>query len=76
MNRSLPAAGGVADPVPGNVQRRAGIGLGIDPVMADHEIEREAGISLSEVFLLYGQTGYRRIERRCLERVMGAHASA
>ena len=40
----------------------------------DREIEREAGISLSEVFLLYGQNGYRRIERRCLERVMGAHA--
>ncbi len=43
-------------------------------VELDHEIEREAGISLSEIFLLYGQTGYRRIERRCLERVVGAHA--
>jgi XRE family transcriptional regulator, aerobic/anaerobic benzoate catabolism transcriptional regulator len=36
----------------------------------DREIEREAGISLSEVFLLYGQAGYRRIERRCLERMI------
>lgn len=36
----------------------------------DKEIEREAGISLSEVFLLYGQAGYRRIERRCLERII------
>ncbi len=36
----------------------------------DREIERDAGISLSEVFSLYGQTGYRRIERRCLERVI------
>ena len=43
-------------------------------VELDREIVREAGISLSEVFLLYGQNGYRRIERRCLERVMGAHA--
>jgi XRE family transcriptional regulator, aerobic/anaerobic benzoate catabolism transcriptional regulator len=42
-------------------------------VELDREIEREAGISLSEVFLLYGQTGYRRIERRCLERVIGAN---
>ena len=42
-------------------------------VELDREIEREAGITLSEVFLLYGQTGYRRIERRCLERVVGAH---
>ncbi|MGH8137946.1 MAG: helix-turn-helix transcriptional regulator, partial [Steroidobacteraceae bacterium] len=39
-------------------------------VELDKEIEREAGISLSEVFLLYGQAGYRRIERRCLERVI------
>jgi XRE family transcriptional regulator, aerobic/anaerobic benzoate catabolism transcriptional regulator len=36
----------------------------------DREIEREAGMPLSEVFLLYGQPGYRRIERRCLERVI------
>ena len=28
------------------------------------------GISLSEGFLLYGQAVYRRIERRCLERVI------
>jgi XRE family aerobic/anaerobic benzoate catabolism transcriptional regulator len=39
-------------------------------VELDREIEREAGISLSEVFLLYGQAGYRRIERRCLERTL------
>jgi len=42
-------------------------------VELDREIEREAGIGLSEVFLLYGQAGYRRIERRCLERVVTAH---
>ena len=36
----------------------------------DREIEREAGMSLSEVFLLYGQAGYRRIERHCLERMI------
>src|SRR5215475_6939509 len=34
----------------------------------DREIEREAGMPLSEIFLLSGQAGYRRIERRCLER--------
>jgi XRE family aerobic/anaerobic benzoate catabolism transcriptional regulator len=44
-------------------------------VELDREIEREAGISLSEVFLLYGQNGYRRIERRCLDRVLDAHAA-
>jgi len=36
----------------------------------DREIEREAGTSLSEIFLLYGQGGYRRYERRCLENVV------
>jgi XRE family aerobic/anaerobic benzoate catabolism transcriptional regulator len=41
-------------------------------VELDELIEREAGISLSEVFLLYGQAGYRRIERRCLERVINS----
>jgi XRE family aerobic/anaerobic benzoate catabolism transcriptional regulator len=39
-------------------------------VELDKEIEREAGIGLSEVFPLYGQAGYRRIERRCLERII------
>jgi XRE family aerobic/anaerobic benzoate catabolism transcriptional regulator len=42
-------------------------------VELDREIEREAGVTLSEIFLLYGQTGYRRIERRCLERALTAH---
>lgn len=42
-------------------------------VELDREIEREAGIGLSEVFLLYGQPGYRRIERRCLDRIIKSH---
>jgi XRE family aerobic/anaerobic benzoate catabolism transcriptional regulator len=46
--------------------------FGFPFVELDREIEREAGIGLSEVFLLYGQAGYRRIERRCLERMIGA----
>ena len=36
----------------------------------DREIEREAGTSLSEIFLLYGQPGYRRYERHCLEQLI------
>ena len=36
----------------------------------DREIEREAGTGLSEIFLLYGQQGYRRHEQRCLERIV------
>lgn len=42
-------------------------------VELDREIEREAGMSLSEVFSLYGQAGYRRIERRCLDRIIQSH---
>ena len=39
-------------------------------VELDREIEREAALPLSEVFMLYGQAGYRRIERRCLDRLL------
>jgi len=42
----------------------------------DQEIEREAGLPLSEIFTLYGQAGYRRLERRCLERVLSEHDRA
>src|SRR5260221_7309237 len=42
--------------------------LAVPFVELDREIEREAGTSLSEIFLLYGQAGYRRYERLCLER--------
>lgn len=44
--------------------------LSVSFVELDREIEREAGTSLSEIFLLYGQAGYRRYERRCLERIL------
>jgi XRE family aerobic/anaerobic benzoate catabolism transcriptional regulator len=40
----------------------------------DREIEREAGTSLSEIFLMYGQPGYRRYEYRCLEKILEHHA--
>jgi XRE family aerobic/anaerobic benzoate catabolism transcriptional regulator len=44
--------------------------LGVPFIELDREIEREAGTSLSEIFLLYGQQGYRRYERRCLEKLI------
>ncbi len=47
--------------------------LGCAFVELDRDIETEAGTSLSEIFLLYGQAGYRRYERRCLERVLEQH---
>jgi XRE family aerobic/anaerobic benzoate catabolism transcriptional regulator len=36
----------------------------------DREVERDAGATLSELFSMYGQDGYRRFERRALERVL------
>jgi XRE family transcriptional regulator, aerobic/anaerobic benzoate catabolism transcriptional regulator len=38
----------------------------------DHEIEKDAGMPLAEIFSLYGQSGYRAIEQRTLERVLRA----
>jgi XRE family aerobic/anaerobic benzoate catabolism transcriptional regulator len=50
--------------------------LSVPFVELDREIEREAGTSLSEIFLLYGQAGYRRYERRCLERILEKNGRA
>ncbi|MGH9682120.1 MAG: helix-turn-helix transcriptional regulator [Candidatus Acidiferrales bacterium] len=36
----------------------------------DREIEKDAGMPLAEIFSLYGQSGYRRIEKRALERIL------
>jgi XRE family aerobic/anaerobic benzoate catabolism transcriptional regulator len=36
----------------------------------DHEIEKDTAMPLGEIFSLYGQSGYRAIERRTLERVL------
>jgi XRE family transcriptional regulator, aerobic/anaerobic benzoate catabolism transcriptional regulator len=44
--------------------------LGVPFVELDKEIEKDAGTDLSEIFSLYGQTGYRRIEKKALERVL------
>jgi XRE family aerobic/anaerobic benzoate catabolism transcriptional regulator len=42
----------------------------------DHEIEKDTGMPLAEIFSLYGQSGYRAIEKRTLERVLGEHDRA
>jgi XRE family aerobic/anaerobic benzoate catabolism transcriptional regulator len=39
----------------------------------DRLIEQEGGVSLSVIFDLYGQSGFRRLERRCLEKVIEQH---
>jgi XRE family aerobic/anaerobic benzoate catabolism transcriptional regulator len=40
---------------------------GIPFIELDREIERESGLALGEIFDLYGQPAFRRLERRCLE---------
>jgi len=42
----------------------------------DREVEAEAGTPLGEVFSMYGQDGFRRFERRALERVLREHPRA
>lgn len=36
----------------------------------DREIERESGMPLAAIFDLYGQPGFRRLERLCLDRII------
>lgn len=49
---------------------------GMPFIELDREIEKETGIPAREIFSLYGQSGYRRIEKRTLERVMREHPRA
>ncbi len=45
-------------------------------VELDREIEKETGMPLADIFSLYGQSGYRAIERRTLERVTNEYDGA
>jgi XRE family transcriptional regulator, aerobic/anaerobic benzoate catabolism transcriptional regulator len=42
----------------------------------DAEIEKDTGMLLADIFSLYGQAGYRSIERRVLDRVLRAQQRA
>ena len=42
-------------------------------VELDAEVERQSGMSLAEMFALYGQSAFRRWERRCLDALIEAH---
>jgi XRE family transcriptional regulator, aerobic/anaerobic benzoate catabolism transcriptional regulator len=44
--------------------------LNLPFIELDNEIEKDAGMPLDEIFSLYGQSGYRRIEKRTLARVL------
>jgi XRE family aerobic/anaerobic benzoate catabolism transcriptional regulator len=43
---------------------------GLPFVELDREVEREVGMTLAAVFDLYGQAGFRRLERKALDRVV------
>jgi XRE family transcriptional regulator, aerobic/anaerobic benzoate catabolism transcriptional regulator len=49
---------------------RLGTERNVPFIELDGEIEKDTGMPLGEIFSLYGQTGYRAIERRSLERVL------
>jgi XRE family transcriptional regulator, aerobic/anaerobic benzoate catabolism transcriptional regulator len=42
-------------------------------VELDRQIERDTGLTLSIIFDLYGQAGYRRLERVALDRILERH---
>jgi XRE family aerobic/anaerobic benzoate catabolism transcriptional regulator len=50
--------------------------LKIPFVELDHEIEKDMGMPLGEIFSLYGQAGYREIEKRLLVRVLAENGQA
>lgn len=49
--------------------------LGVPFVELNREIEVEAKLAIREIFTLYGQHGYRVLERRCLERITSEYPS-
>jgi len=50
--------------------------MGVPFIRLSQEIEREAGTSMDEIFSLYGQSGYRRYEKRALEAVVTKNKQA
>ncbi len=47
--------------------------LGVPFLELDRLIEQVSGVSLGAIFDLYGQSGFRRFERRCLDEVLERH---
>ncbi|BDE04953.1 shikimate kinase [Vulcanimicrobium alpinum] len=47
--------------------------LDVPFIELDREIERTSGVSLATIFEFYGQAGFRRLERSCLDRILEHH---
>jgi XRE family aerobic/anaerobic benzoate catabolism transcriptional regulator len=56
--------------------RRLAEARGVPFIELDREVERESGLALAEIFALYGQSAFRRYERRSLETVLERHDGA
>jgi XRE family aerobic/anaerobic benzoate catabolism transcriptional regulator len=52
------------------VGRRLALALEVPFVELDHEVEREAGLELGQIFDLHGPDAFHRWERQALERVL------
>lgn len=50
--------------------------LKVPLVDLDREVARETGLPMSEIMALYGQAGFRRLERKALDRVLHEHERA
>lgn len=59
-----------------SVGARLAEGINAPFIELDHQVEKETGSSLGEIFSIYGQDGYRRFERRALERVLARNPRA
>ena len=49
--------------------------LKIPFIELNREIELDSGLAIAEIFALYGQDGYRRLEQRCLRSVIDRHSA-
>jgi XRE family aerobic/anaerobic benzoate catabolism transcriptional regulator len=49
--------------------------LGVPFVELDREIEKDSGMPLTTLFDLYGQPAFRKLERRCLDRIIDQHVA-
>jgi XRE family transcriptional regulator, aerobic/anaerobic benzoate catabolism transcriptional regulator len=47
--------------------------LGCPFIELDRLVEKASGVPMSAIFDLYGQEGFRRLERRCLDEVLAQH---
>ena len=50
--------------------------FGVPFLELDQEVEKEAGLGLGEIMELHGQSGFRRLERAVLDRLIAAHPKA